>query len=279
MKDMKDMKDNKESKRLNIGIDVSKKTLDVAYWDEDRDKAVYQGKFSNTQKGFDTITQKIERLCERQYKGNGADTTTGVIVSIVMEPTGGYEQRFARFAIEREWEVSLPNPYRVKLWAGAMGIRAKTDPHDARTLAHYGFKQDTHQWKPLPFDVEQLNFLERHILQNQMAIKEYLKANPHLKEQKKILLTVPGVGEKNVLHILVMLHRWMTLTNGEAEIKSLVAYVGLDPKPHVSGTSVRRRVGISRQGNREFRSPLYMSALGGISGNSPLSAFYDPLVG
>jgi len=279
MKDMKDMKDNKESKRLNIGIDVSKKTLDVAYWDEDRDKAVYQGKFSNTQKGFDTITQKIERLCERQYKGNGADTTTGVIVSIVMEPTGGYEQRFARFAIEREWEVSLPNPYRVKLWAGAMGIRAKTDPHDARTLAHYGFKQDTHQWKPLPFDVEQLNFLERHILQNQMAIKEYLKANPHLKEQKKILLTVPGVGEKNVLHILVMLHRWMTLTNGEAEIKSLVACVGLDPKPHVSGTSVRRRTGISRQGNREFRSRLYMSALGGISGNSPLSAFYDPLVG
>jgi transposase len=124
-----------------------------------------------------------------------------------------------------------------------------------------------------------ISFHERHIIQLRAAVKEHLKTHPHLKEQKKLLLTAPGVGERNVLYILVMLHRWMVLTDGVAQIKSLIAYVGLDPKPHVSGTSIRKRSGISRQGNRQFRARLYMSALGGVSGNSPLSAFYNRLVG
>ena len=203
-----------------------------------------------------------------------------------------------------------------------MGIRAKTDRRDARTLAHYGVMQTPHLWQPLPTEVEQLEhllsrlgilehtlrqeesrwqsienritvqkeaikshkqtiaFLKRQILQIQKAIREHLKVHPHLKEQRKILLTVSGVGEKNVLHILVMMHRWGALTDGEGDTKGLVAYVGLDPKPHESGTSIHKKAGISRQGNRPFRSRLFMSALGGIKGrNSPLTAFYQRLVG
>lgn len=298
--------------RLNVGIDVSEKTLDVAFWDPEQDKAVFQGKFPNTEQGFRTIAQKIQQRCME---------VNATSVLVVMEPTGGYEQHFAHFAYQQQWEVSLPNPYRVRLWAGAMGIRAKTDQHDSRTLAHYGFMQDPYQWKPLPPEVEQLEhllrrlealesllrqeknrwhsaknrvnphkqatknhkqtmaLLEGQILQIQRAIREHLKAHPHLKEQKKLLLTVSGVGERNVLYILVMMHRWGALTEGKGNIKSLVAYVGLDPKPHQSGTSVHRRAGISRQGNRPFRSRLYMSALGGIGGNNPLRIFYKRLVG
>jgi len=298
-------------KRLNVGIDVSKDTLDVAFWEQD--KAVFQGKFPNDQKGFRTIAQSIKRKCKE---------TDATSILVVMEPTGGYEQPFARFAIKQGWQVSLPNPCRVKRWAEAMGIRAKTDRHDARTLSHYGVVQNPHQWKPPPPEVEELEhlldrlndqkdtlsreknrlhayqnrpnahkmairdieesitFLEGQIAQIQKAIKEHLEAHPRLKEGRKILLTVSGVGEKNVLYMLAMLHRWDALTDGEGDISSLVAYVGLDPKPHESGTSVRKRAGISRQGNRPFRSRLFMSALGGIKGkNSPLTDFYQRLVG
>ena len=297
--------------KLNVGVDVSKNSLDVAFWEQD--EAVFQGKYPNDKKGFTTIAQKIQSKCEETG-------TTSVL--IVMEPTGGYEQRFAHFAHQQQWEVSLPNPYYVKLWAKSMGIRAKTDRRDARTLAHYGFMQDPHLWKPLSPEVEQMEhllsnletfenilrqetnrwhsaqnrvnpqkeavklhkqtiaFLEKQILQVQKAIKKHLNAHPHLKEQKKLLLTVPGVGEKNVLHFLVLMHRWGTLTDGQGHAKSLTAYLGLDPKPHESGTSIRKRAGISRQGSRPLRSRLYMSALGGIKGkNSPLRVFYDRLVG
>jgi len=298
--------------KLNVGIDVSKNSLDVAYWNQN--KAVFQGKFSNDAKAFQIIVREIKSKCKE---------TNATSVRIVMEPTGGYEQHFAHFAHnQQQWEVCLPNPYYVKLWAKAMGIRAKTDRRDARTLAHYGAMQDPHLWKPLSPEVEQMEhllsnleafksilrqeknrwhsaqnrvnpqkeavklhkqtiaFLEKQILQAQKAIKEHLNAHPHLKEQKKLLLTVPGVGEKNVLHFLVMMHRWRTLTDGEGEASALTAYLGLDPKPHESGTSIRKRAGISRQGNRPLRSRFYMSALGGIKGkNTPLSIFYKRLVG
>jgi len=300
-------------KRLSVGVDVSEKTLDVAYWDQDKDEPVLVGKFPNTPEGFQVIERKIEK---RRKK---IDAT---IVHLVMEPSGGYEQPFAHFADKQGWRVSLPNPLYPKRWAEARGKRAKTDPQDARNLAHFGFVNDPLPWKPLPPEVEQLehlldrlanlqdmlnreknrthsaqyhvngheavcddlkeviSFLEQRIEQIQKAIKEHLKAHPHLWEQRKLLLTVSGVGEKNVLYILVMMHRWGVLTDGEGDAKGLVAYLGLDPKPHESGTSVYKRARISRQGNRRLRSRLYMSALGGIKGkNSPLRAFYNRLVG
>jgi transposase len=114
---------------------------------------------------------------------------------------------------------------------------------------------------------EVIAFLEQQIQKLQEVIKEHLKAHPHLKKQRKLLLTVSGVGDKNVLYILVMMHRWGVLTDGEGDNKGLVAYLGLDPKHHESGTSVRKRSDISRQGNKDMRSRLYMSALGGIKAN------------
>jgi len=300
-------------KRLSVGVDVSAKTLDVAYWDQDKDEPVFAGKFSNTLKGFQAIERKIEK------RRKNIDAT---MIHLVMEPSGGYEQPFAHFADKQGWRVSLPNPLYPKRWAEAMGRRAKTDPQDARNLAHFGFVNDPLPWKPLPPEVEQLNhllnrldnlksmlsreknrshsaqyhvnrheavcndlknvisFLEERIEWVQKAVKEHLKAHPHLKEQRKLLLTVSGVGEKNVLYILVLMHRWGVLTDGKGDVKGLVAYVGLDPKPHESGSSIRKRAGISRQGNRAMRSRLFMSALGGIKGkNSPLRAFYQRLVG
>lgn len=300
--------------RLSVGIDVSEKSLDVAYWDQKQDEAIFIGKFPNTPNGFQAIERKIEK------KRQKVDAT---IVHVVMEPTGGYEQPFAHFADQQEgWRVSLPNPLYPKQWSKATGKRAKTDKQDAKTLAHFGFVCDPLPWKPLPPEVEQLSHLldrlddledmlnreknrlhssayhvnphkaacedltegisslKQRIQHIQDVIKEHLEVHPHLKEQKKLLLSIPGVGEKNVLYILVMMHRWGVLTSYEGDAKGLVAYLGLDPKPHESGASTHKRARISRQGNRPLRSRLYMGALGGIKGkNSPLRAFYKGLVG
>ncbi len=310
-------------KKLSVGVDVSEKTLDVAYWDQDKDKPVFVGKLTNNPRGFQAIQRKMEELSKN---------IDAIVIHLVMEPSGGYEQPFAHFAHQAGWRVSLPNPLYPKRWGQSRGKRAKTDPQDARNLAHFGFVNDPLPWKPLPPEVEQLNhlhnrsvspavggptmdnlkkmlsqeknrahsaeyhvngykaiyddmkqviaFLEQRIQRLQKVIKKHLEAHPHLKKQRKLLLTVSGVGDKNVLYILVMVNRWGVLTGGEGDAKGLVAYLGLDPKPHESGTSVRKRSGISRQGNRAMRSRLYMSALGGIKGkNSPLTAFYQRLVG
>ena len=111
------------------------------------------------------------------------------------------------------------------------------------------------------------------------AIAVHLQAHPMLQQEARLLQSVPGVGPRNVLWLLVLLYRWQTLTHGTGRAKGLVAYVGLDPQPFESGTSVRRRATISRMGAAHLRRRLFMSALGGTRGANPLRHFYLRLVG
>jgi len=296
--------------KLIIGIDVSKKTLDVAYWEQS--KPIFIGKFPNNAAGFQDVAREVEKTKQQAKTSN---------VFAVLEPTAGYEQRFAHFAYELGWEVSLPNPKHVRDWIKGTGRRAKTDRIDALMLAHYGAMQNPHTWNPVPPEVAQLGsmldrlqdlkgmlaqeknhweaqqnivnchhiasenlqqniaHLEQQIELMEKAIKEHMKKHPHLNEQHRNLLTVSGVGDKLAPRLLVAMHRFDKLTDSNGTSKAITAYFGLDPKPHESGTSIRKRSGISRQGNTDVRKLLYMGALGGVGGNNPLRLFYRSLVG
>ncbi|MGZ6374722.1 MAG: IS110 family RNA-guided transposase [Ktedonobacterales bacterium] len=113
----------------------------------------------------------------------------------------------------------------------------------------------------------------------EQAIADHLAQHASLVQARDQLLSVPGVGARTVLPLLVLLSRWQTQTGGHGGPKGLVAYVGLDPQPYQSGTSVHRRASISRQGERLLRSRLYMGALGALRGHNPVRTFYDRLVG
>lgn len=302
--------------KLFIGIDVSKKNLDVAYWQQN--KSIFLGKFANDADGFQTITQKVEKIKDIE----GCES-----IFLVMEPTGGYEQPLAYFAHNLNWQVSLPNPKQVKDWIRGTGTRAKTDKIDALMLAKYGAMQNPLDWKPLPEEVAQLESmlsrlqvlkdmlasernqleslgyrvvnhpvvsenlqenmasLERQIKELEKAICEHYEKHQHLKKQRKILKTVNGVGDSLGDVLLVAMHRFDSLTDSSGTSKGITAYYGLDPKPYESGSSVRKRPGISRQGNTEIRHYLFMGALGGVGGRSgnmadtPLRSFYKSLVG
>jgi transposase len=121
--------------------------------------------------------------------------------------------------------------------------------------------------------------LEQALATVEQAITAHLEAQPALAAEVALLLTVPGVGEKTVLGLLVLLHRWQALTQGQGASKGLVAYVGLDPTPHQSGTSVHRPSRISKAGDPVARRLLYLGALGGVRGHSVLGEFYRRLRG
>ena len=122
-------------------------------------------------------------------------------------------------------------------------------------------------------------FLEKEQQQLENDIDLLLNANPEFRTQSKQLLTVAGIGEKTVLPLLVMCHRYQARTNGEGTGKGITAYTGLDPKPHESGETVWKRATISKMGNSQMRSRLYLAALGGVRGKkSPLRYFYLRLV-
>jgi transposase len=121
--------------------------------------------------------------------------------------------------------------------------------------------------------------LEQELAAVEQAIAEQVRRHAELRVAMARLRTVPGVGAKTVVPLLVLLWRWQALTGGAGSGKGLTAYVGLDPQPYQSGTSVHKPSTISRQGDKVVRRKLFMGTLGGIRGKNPLRAFDQRLVG
>jgi transposase len=84
-------------------------------------KAIEQ--FANTQKGIARLVQHI-----RQLEPN----------LIVVKATGGYEEALVLALFEAGLPVALVSPQRVRQYAKAKGLLAKTDQLDAQVLAEYG---------------------------------------------------------------------------------------------------------------------------------------------
>ncbi len=294
----------------SLGVDVAKATLAAVLWDQGQ--AHRLGSFPNQPAGFVALGEAVAARMP------GADLAQ---LRLTLEPTGGYELALAYWAHQQGWQVSLPNPRRVREWANSCGQRAKTDGQDALVLARYGAERQPPPWQPLPAELSELESLLRRqddleqmlrqernrqqalvqrpgvagavppsvervieVLEEELrAIKQALQAlqrqHASIREAVQWLRTVPGVGERTVLHLVVLLARWDRLTNGAGEAKELVAFAGLDPQPYQSGTSVQRRATISRMGDSRLRCRLFMSALGGIRGTNALRAFYQRLVG
>jgi transposase len=122
--------------------------------------------------------------------------------------------------------------------------------------------------------------LEEALRELDEAIAAHQQQHPALAEAVQRVRTVPGVGERNSLWLVVVLYRWQVLTGGKGDAKGLTAFVGLDPTVHESGKSVRGPRTISRMGMAQVRRLLFMGALGGVrgKGNNPLRDFHQRLI-
>jgi transposase len=101
-----------------VGIDMAKDWLDVAVLGE---KGMMQ--FANTRKGIAEVVGRISLLEPKL---------------IVVEATGGYEETLVLTLFAADLPVALVSPQRVRQYARAKGLLAKTDQLDARVLAEYG---------------------------------------------------------------------------------------------------------------------------------------------
>lgn len=295
---------------LWLGVDMAQRDFEGGLWVNAHGRKL--GSFSNRASGFDKLAARLERIKQE----SGAEG-----IHLVVEPTGGYELRLVAFAFEQGWRVSLPNPARVREWAGGVGYRSKTDSQDALMLAQFGAQTNPQPEQPLSPEVAQLDtllrrrqdlqqllqqeknrqhalgqqpevaeavptsvealiaYLEEALAQIERAIQQHLKEHPTLKDEARRLQTVPGIGDKTVLPILVLLYRWHARTAGTGSAKGITAFVGLDVRDFRSGSSVYKRPRISKMGDPTIRQFLFMGAFGGVRGNNHLRSFYQRLVG
>ena len=104
------------------GIDISKETLDVRALAGDVDSGFTVG---NNAAGF----ARIIELCLKHQ-----------IQIVVLEATGGLQRKLAVALVEAAISVAIINPSRIRYYALAEGLMAKTDKVDARLIAFFALK-------------------------------------------------------------------------------------------------------------------------------------------
>jgi transposase len=292
-------------KMLYVGIDVSKKTLDIAVTVDGKEIKASK-KVHNNLGGC----RLLEQLTRTQCQKHGCEH-----IHYVLESTGIYSDRVVEYLHKREdSKVSVINPFQAKSWGKSIGVRTKTDKVDAQLLALYAAAIKPEATLLMNKELRELRSLVRYleylinrrgqeighlesstnpmvtssikrvisgynkrIKEIEKAIEEHIKKHPGLKEKTELLKSITGIGDITSKILLCELH----LEGGGARIsaKAQTAHAGLAPEHRVSGSSVRGKPHICRIGNSRLRKCLYMPAMVAINHNPVISAFYKRLIG
>lgn len=283
----KESSDQEAFMECNVGIDVSKSWLDVCILPSGETL-----RLGNTVQGL--------RQLKRWLRGRG-------VALIALEATGKWHRAAHRSLHTSGLPVAVVDPFRVRMFAKAAGILAKTDRLDARVLAMFAATMDPRIRPPAPEALNalqelvrarhsatnqntslrnqlasaQTSFLRRHlkgriarlksdIAKLQAEIGQRIAGDPCLAQRCSILTSIPGVGPIVAATLLTGLPEL-----GAASRRQIAMLAGLAPLPDDSG----ERQGLRRiKGGRPLvRSMLYLAALSAKRGNNDLGAFYEHL--
>lgn len=273
-------------RQMFVGIDVSKKQWDVCLSDG------RSARFPSQGDGF-------VKLCDL-LRPHGR-------CMIVVEASGGYEQRLVAELIDSGHDVARVNPRQVRDFARSVGKLAKTDRIDAAVLALFAEKVQPRLSKKIPENQAQLEALltrRRQLVQmkvseqarlHQAQVHKVRKSVSHMLDQlrKQIdeidgqmaeliennddwnaraaqLASVPGVGPQTSRTLLAELPEL-----GKLNRQQIAALVGVAPFNRDSGALRGKRT--IWGGRAGLRAALYMAALAARRCNPIIRRFADRL--
>lgn len=267
------------------GIDVSKEHL--VYSITSTSKACT---IPNSDSGVSTLVKKLLR--------DG-------ITLVVVEATGGYEQRLVHALWQAKCRVAVVNPRQSKAFARSLGLEAKTDTLDSQVLACMGERLDLkitekpreellkirallmrraqlvqmlvmercHLQAPLlpkeqqPAVRTHIAFLKKKIEALDQEIMTIIASVKELQELFELFTTVKGVGAVTACQLIANLPEL-----GRLNRRKVAALVGVAPYNCDSGNVVGSRS--IRGGRREVRTALYMATLTAIRCDSRLKLYF-----
>ena len=278
---------SRRSTERNVGIDVGKDVLDIAILELNTHWQV-----PNSDNAIQELVKQL-----RRYK----------LTRVVVEATGGYERRIAEACAAKALPLLIVQPMKVRQFARAEGLMAKTDKIDAHLIARFG-KVMSLEPRPLPDEkvrkvrdllarkrqlneqrTRELNRLHKaqkflqasHRRSIKLVDKEIAWTEKHIaaivatveewQETYAIITSVPGIGDGVAYTLLGELPEL-----GQLNHKQIAALTGLAPFNRDSGTMRgKRRI---RGGRAPIRTMLYMAMLCAIQHNPVMKQFYDKLV-
>jgi transposase len=268
--------------------------------------------------GIDVSKAKLDAYClERQRRLAVGNDATGIeqLIAwlapgslVVMEASGGYERLAHRLLTERGIGAAIVNPARVRHFAKASGVLAKTDRLDAAVIARYGafahpvptpvrdgprailaellgyrhqlVDEITARSQQLAhlrtaFLIERaeaaLERLRRDKAELDALLRQTIADDPELRATAILLGGTPGVGPVLIATLLAELPELGTLDR-----RKIASLAGVAPVASDSGQMRGRRV--IQGGRGAVRQALYMAVLSVSRGRSRFAAAYRALV-
>jgi transposase len=272
----------------NVGIDVSKDHLDVA-WEPAFSPP---RRFPNTPEG----RADLHALLARQNPQR-----------IVLEATGGYERPLVAELLQARLPVAVVNPRQVRDFAKALGQLAKTDRLDAAVLARFAQRVQP-VIRPLPDAqlqaLEELVARRRQLIQMRTAegqrlaqaasprvrqsiqevldlidkqlrdrddeLEQLLQQCPAWQAKADLLRSVPGVGDQTARALVAQLPELGTCSR-----QQIAALVGVAPLNRDSGQFRGHRT--TWGGRATVRCALYMATLVATRRNPLIARLYQRL--
>jgi len=267
--------------------------------------------------GVDIAAERLDYCLNETTEGNCANDPVGraeLIAKlkqlphprVICEASGGYEKLVVAELLAAGIAVCVVPPTRVRAFAYAEGLLAKTDRIDARLLRRYARKVQLRLAVPVDVvlttlrelldhrralttqlsEVEgrlplagatlakllgrQRTFLKKQIEQVEKTLRRHLDNDPDLRSKSERLQQIKGVGP--VLASTLLAH---VPELGKIESSQLSALIGVAPHPRDSGKNhAPRHV---RGGRSQVRHVLYMAAVCAARCNPILAAFYQRL--
>jgi transposase len=275
-------------RRSFIGIDVSKRLLEVGVYQSD-----YHFGCPNDPHKFSALITELISLRPAR---------------IVLEATGGLEQPLLKALHAMGLPVVVVNPRQVRDFAKALGLLAKTDRLDARVLAHFGAsiqpalrpvkaQEDTEldalmgrrtqlsemlaQEKSrrgsaatttTRDDIEgHIEWLEDRIKELDEKLKEQLECSAIWQQKDRILQSVKGISFVTSMSLLADCPEL-----GQLNRHQIAKLVGVAPVNRDSGQ--QRGTRHIAGGRAQVRCKLYMATLAAIRSNPVIKTFYQRLI-
>jgi transposase len=228
----------------------------------------------------------------------------------ILETTGGYEMPLLLTLCSQGFAVHRANTRKVKHFIKSHGNDAKTDKLDTKNLGWYGYERASTLERytpssPLVYELYEMTQRRMDLRQMLVAEKNRLKSprsssvkeniqfvidmlNSKLKaiteeintlieqdgvlsERKRILKTIPGIGDIIANELVVMLPEL-----GQLSRREIASLAGVAPKNNDSGTKRGyRRTTYGRAGIKPF---LFLAAMAARNSNSTLKTFYEGLI-
>lgn len=276
-----------ETERTYVGIDVSKKCLDVVL----RPSGEYL-EATNDEQGIRSLVARLEEACP---------------ALVVLEATGGLEQTVAAALALASVPVAVLNPRQVRDFAKAVGRLAKTDKIDAAVLSHFAeavrpeprpladedarelhalvlrrrqildmITAESNRARTAPKSLKRrikahLRWLKKELERANEDLERAVRESPVWREKDDLLRSVPGVGPTLSATLLAELPELEHLDR-----RRLAALVGVAPLNRDSGTL--RGIRTTWGGRSSVRKTLYMATLSATRSNPAIQEFYGRLV-